>query len=136
MRYLKGRFMGSKISALLQMVEYTEPHIMLIRFIFQFGTTVTLLDTKLVLDMKPDYIPLSLLSTIEYDTNYLVGNFIFNIYLRLFVFLLSYYHFFEINFACYYVDILGVLVGVGTESELQVDGNKTKLNVIAIEANG
>jgi len=128
--------MGSKISALLQMVEYTEPHIMLIRFIFQFGTTVTLLDTKLVLDMKPDYIPLSLLSTIEYDTNYLVGNFIFNIYLRLFVFLLSYYHFFEINFACYYVDILGVLVGVGTESELQVDGNKTKLNVIAIEANG
>jgi len=36
----------------------------------------------------------------------------------------------------YYVDILGVLVGVGIERELQVDGKTTKLNVIAIEADG
>jgi len=35
-----------------------------------------------------------------------------------------------------YVDILGLLVGVGTERELQVDGKTTKLNVIAIEADG
>jgi len=34
------------------------------------------------------------------------------------------------------LDILGLLVGVGTERELQVDGKTTKLNVIAIEADG
>ena len=34
------------------------------------------------------------------------------------------------------LDILGLLVRVGTERELQVDGKKTKLNVIAIEADG
>jgi len=32
----------------------------------------------------------------------------------------------------YYVDILGLLIGVGTVRELQVDGKTTKLNVIAI----
>jgi len=36
----------------------------------------------------------------------------------------------------YYVDILGLLVGVGTKGELQVDGKRTKLNVIAIEVMG
>jgi len=41
-----------------------------------------LLDTKLVPDMKLDYVPLSLLSSTEFDTDYLVGKFIFNIYLR------------------------------------------------------
>jgi len=35
-----------------------------------------------------------------------------------------------------YVDILGLLVGVGTERELQFDGKKTKLNAIAIKADG
>jgi len=35
-----------------------------------------------------------------------------------------------------YLDILGLLVRVGTERELQVDGKRTKLNVIAIEADG
>jgi len=39
-------------------------------------------------------------------------------------------------FMNYYVDILGLLVGVGTERELQVDGKTIKLNVIAIEADG
>ncbi|XP_027941121.1 uncharacterized protein LOC114194915 [Vigna unguiculata] len=36
----------------------------------------------------------------------------------------------------YLVDILGLLVEVGTERELQVDGKTTKLNVIAIEPDG
>ncbi|XP_027941143.1 uncharacterized protein LOC114194940 [Vigna unguiculata] len=72
---------------------------------FQFGTKVTLLDAKLVPDIKHDYIPLSVLSSIEFDQDYLVN-------------------------------ILRVLVGVGTERELQVDENKTKLNVIAIESDG
>ena len=34
------------------------------------------------------------------------------------------------------LDILGLLVRVGTERELQVDGKTTKLNVIAIEDDG
>jgi len=36
----------------------------------------------------------------------------------------------------FYLDILGLQVGVGTERELQVDGKTTKLNVIAIEPDG
>jgi len=36
----------------------------------------------------------------------------------------------------YYLDILGLLVRVGTKRELQVDGKTTQLNVIAIEADG
>ncbi|XP_027938803.1 ATP-dependent DNA helicase RRM3-like [Vigna unguiculata] len=72
---------------------------------FQFGTKVSLLDGNLVPDLKPQYTPLSLLTTTGFDTDYLV-------------------------------DILGLLVEVGTERELQVDGKTTKLNVIAIEADG
>ncbi|XP_027906001.1 replication factor A protein 1-like, partial [Vigna unguiculata] len=72
---------------------------------FQFGTKVSLLDGNLVPDVKPQYTPLSLLTTTRFDTDYLV-------------------------------DVLGLLVGVGTERELQVDGKTTKLNVIAIEADG
>jgi len=34
------------------------------------------------------------------------------------------------------LDILGLLVRVGTERELQVDRKTTKLNVIAIKADG
>ncbi|XP_027905618.1 ATP-dependent DNA helicase PIF1-like [Vigna unguiculata] len=72
---------------------------------FQFGTKVSLLHGNLVPDLKPQYTPLSLLTTTRFDTDYLV-------------------------------DILGLLVGVGTERELQVNGKTTKLNVIAIEADG
>ena len=36
----------------------------------------------------------------------------------------------------YYVDILGALVGVGTERQLQVDGKTIKLNCIAIKVDG
>ncbi|XP_027941038.1 uncharacterized protein LOC114194825 [Vigna unguiculata] len=72
---------------------------------FQFGTKVSLLNVNFVPDMKPQYTPLSLLTTTAFDTDYLV-------------------------------DILGLLVRVGTERELQVDGKTTKLNVIAIEADG
>jgi len=33
----------------------------------------------------------------------------------------------------YYVNILGLLVGVDNERELQIEGKTTKLNVIVIE---
>jgi len=36
----------------------------------------------------------------------------------------------------FYVEILGLLVGVGTKRELQVNGKITKLNVIVIEVYG
>jgi len=51
---------------------------------FQFGTKVSLLDTKLVPDMKPQYTPLSLLTTSGFDTDYLVGKFIFIFFYFLF----------------------------------------------------
>jgi len=52
---------------------------------FQFGTKVSLLDTNLVPYMKPQYTPLSLLTTSGFDIDYLVGKFIFIVFiLRIF----------------------------------------------------
>ena len=48
---------------------------------FQFGTKVSLLDGNLVPDVKPQYTPLSLLTTTRFDTDYLVGNLIFFVFL-------------------------------------------------------
>jgi len=59
---------------------------------FQFGTKVTLLDAKLVPDIKHDYIPLSVLSSIEFDQDYLVSKFICNNYLWSFFIFFSYYY--------------------------------------------
>jgi len=48
---------------------------------FQFGTKVSLLHGNLVPDMKPQYTPLSLLTTTGFDTDYLVGKLIFLVFL-------------------------------------------------------
>ena len=44
---------------------------------FKFGTKVSLLNVNLVPDIKPQYTPLSLLTTTAFDTDYLVGKSIF-----------------------------------------------------------
>ena len=44
---------------------------------FQFGTKVSLLHANLVPNIKPQYTPLSLLTTTGFDTDYLVGKLIF-----------------------------------------------------------
>jgi len=53
---------------------------------FQFGTKVSLLHGNLVPDMKPQYTPLSLLTTSGFDTDYLVGKLIFLVFLPLIFF--------------------------------------------------
>ena len=99
-----------------------------------------MLHTNLVPDIKPQYTLLSLLTTIRFDTDYLVGKLIFIVFVPFFFFniclFVIFFKNFNMIFMNYYVDILGLLVGVGTERELQVDGKTIKLNVIAIEADG
>ena len=48
---------------------------------FQFGTKVSLLHGNLVPDLKPQYTPLSLLTTTGFDTDYVVGKLIFLVFL-------------------------------------------------------
>ena len=55
---------------------------------FSVQNKVTLLDTKLVPDIKPDYIPLSILSSTKFDQDYLADKFICNSYLWFFFLLL------------------------------------------------
>jgi len=57
---------------------------------FQFGTKFSLLDTKLVSDMKPQYTPLCLLTTSGFDTNYLVAKLILYFFIIYFLLVLIY----------------------------------------------
>ena len=51
---------------------------------FQFGTKVSLLHANLVPNIKPQYTPLSLLTTTGFDTDYLVGKLIFIVFVPFF----------------------------------------------------
>ena len=95
---------------------------------FQFGTKVSLLNVNLVPDIKPQYTPLSLLTTTAFNTDYLVGKSIFLVPILLIFLLINIFvKVYDLTFMNCILDILGLLVGVGTERELQVDGkNKIK----------
>ena len=58
---------------------------------FQFGIKVTFLDTKLVPDIKPQYTPLSVLTSTRFDIDYLVGKLRFIVFY--YVFLFSWYEY-------------------------------------------
>jgi len=82
----------------------------------------------LVPDIKPQYTPLSLLTTTAFNTDYLVGKSIFLVPILLIFLLINIFvKVYDLTFMNCILDILGLLVGVGTERELQVDGkNKIK----------
>ncbi|CAJ2649029.1 unnamed protein product [Trifolium pratense] len=109
---------------------------------FQFGSVVQRITNHDVKGSPFHLVPISDVVSGSYDTDYLVGMcFAFEYFLcyffQKFVCIYDKKNLITKYFLCYFSDVIGVLTGVGTEREVTSQhGSTTKLNVIALEAQG
>lgn len=103
---------------------------------FEYETKVVAVDHSLVPCSIYSFVPFMQLE--EHDTYFLVGKFhYYDIYFSFFNDIcVGSVQYNLVDYVNFHTDVIGVLTGVGTEREIDRNGSRTKMNVIALDADG